>query len=826
MTVSHDLRFFLRLLRKDPAFYLVAIVVLALGIGANTAIFSVVDGVLLRRAPVADLDRLAMVWETDRHSGTTREPASLPDFLDFQTRSRTFDTLAAMMPGQVNLTPPSGDPVRLAALRVTHELLPLIGVAPIAGRGFTAEEDVANGPRVAVISASLWERVFGRDSNAIGQVLRLDDEPYTVVGVVPDTTDFGVFQILSAAAYMRAFAERGERVSVDVWTPLAKDPEALPRQTHPIFVVGRLAAGATPAAAQTEMAGITGDLEHAYPENDGRGAHVESLSAVVFGPVRPALLVLLGAVTLVLLVACVNVANLMLARGATRAREVAVRRALGAGGGQLLRQYVVESVALVLSAAVAGVALAFGGLRALVALAPADIPRLSSVTIDGTVLAVTLVVSALVSVVFGLIPALQARRADVLAGLADDTGTRATGGRRHVRLRSMLVVAELALAVVLVAGAGLLIRSFWSLLQVDPGFRAQGVLKAEYQLPASRYPVDFRVWPDFKEQHAFTRALLMRAEALPGVVSAAVAGNHPLDPGFTNSFVVVGREAEARDWPEISVRRVTPGYFHTVGLSLVRGRLLTDGDTTTGPPVLLVNEAAAARFFAGRDPIGAQIAFWGARRTIVGVVANEKFHGLAEAAPIGVYTPLAQTPSASGDGVLLVRTAGDPTALAGAVRTAIHDLDPGLAVFGLEPLANAVTRSTAERRFTMTVLGIFAALALVLAAVGVHGVLSYGVVQRRREIGIRMALGAKPSGMLRLVMGEGFGLTLAGLALGLAGALVATRLLASLLYGVTPTDPTTFLGVAAVLVMVAAAATAVPAWRAAKVDPARALRAE
>jgi len=821
-----DLSLALRMLRRDPGFTIVAVLVLALGIGANTAIFSVVDSVLLRPAPVEDFDRLVMVWETDRASGTTREPASLPDYLDFAATSRTLSRMAALMAGEANLAPPQGDPVRLAALRVTHGLLPMLGISPSAGRSFSEAEDHVGGPDVVMISESLWERVFGRDPDAVGATLVLDDRSYTVVGIVPDTTDFGVMQILSSAAYARAFADRGERVRVDVWMPLEPDPEALPRSTHPIFVIGRLAPGATLAAAQEEMAAISADLERAYPENDARGVNLERLADVVLGPVRPALYLLLAAVALVLLVASVNVANLLLVRGTRRTAEVAVRHALGAGRARLARQFFVESLLLTFLAAGAGVLLAFGGLRTLVALAPADVPRIAGASVDLRVLAATLAVACIVGLVFGLIPMLQARGVDLSGALKDEGAGRASAGAGRARLRGALVVAEIALAVMLVAGAALLIRSFWQIQQVDPGFRAEGVLKAEYSLPASRYPADFRVWPDFKEQHAFTLEILERAAALPGVESVAVAGNHPLDPGFTNSFQVVGREDEARNWPEISVRRVTAGYFRTVGLPLVAGRLLTDADTTTAAPVLLVNAAAAKRFFPDQDPLGEQIRFWGTSRTIVGVVGNEKFHGLTEAPPLAVYAPIWQAPSANGAGVLLVRTAGDPRALAGGVRAAFREQDPALAVFGLEPLDRAVSRSVSKRTFTMLLVGLFAALALVLAAVGVHGVLSYGVAERRREIGIRLALGAEPAGMLRLIVAEGLVMALAGLALGVAGAVALTRLLSSLLFGVTPTDPLSFAAVVVVLLVVALAATAVPAWRAAQVDPARALRAE
>jgi predicted permease len=822
--LSQDLRYAVRLLAANPTFSVVALLTLALGIGANTAIFSVIDTVLLRPTPVRDIARLAMIWETDRNTSTTREPASLPDFLDYKQRSQRLTQLAAFMGSEVNYTPDRGEAARLQALEVTAELLPMLGVSPVAGREFSAQEATAGGPQVVLLSDGFWTRAFGRDPSVIGRAVRIDDRLFTVIGIMQRGADFGIYQILSAADYSRAFADRGARAAVDIWLPFQYTPQALPRSTHPIFMLGRLA-GST-GAAQEELASIAADLERAYPDNRARGVFVEPLASVVFGPVRPALLVLLSAVGLVLLVACANVANLLLVRGNARKREVAVRAALGASAWRLTRQFAAEGLLLAIAAAVVGAGLAVVGVRLLVALAPADIPRIADTAVDLRVLTVTLLVAIGAGIGFGLVPALQARRVDLQGTLKGNGGHGASAGGERARLRSVLVIAECALAVMLVIGATLLIKSFWHIRQVDAGFRSDGILKAEYQLPSSRYPVDFRRFPDFKEMHAFTHGLVQKVERLPGVEAVAVAGNHPLDPGFTNSFRIIGREAEAATQPEISVRRVTSGYFRTMNVPLVRGRLLADSDTTTAPPVVLINEEAAQRFFAKDDPLGKLISFWGARRTIVGVIGNERFHGLSEAAPIAVYAPLDQAPSANGAGALLVRTIGDPSALVGAVRGAIREQDAGLAVFGLEAFTDTVSRSIAERRFTMLVLGLLASVALALAAIGVHGVLSYSVTERTREIGIRLALGAQPSGVLRLVVTEGLTLAIAGASLGLAAAFLLTRSMGTLLYGVTPTDPSTFALVAGGLIVVAVAASYFPARRATRVDPVHALRTE
>jgi putative ABC transport system permease protein len=818
-----DLKYAVRTFLKNPAFTIVCVLTLALGIGANTAIFSLIDTVLLRRTPFTQMDRLVMIWETDRNTDTTREPGSVPDFRDIQTRARTLSTAAALMAGEMNLAPRAGEPRRVPVLRVSHELLPMLGIEPLLGRSFSAAEDAPGGGQPVLISERLWEREFGRVSNIVGQTVRLDDQPWTIVGVMRQGADFGMLQILSAAAYSRSFADRGERTEIEIWTPLQADPRQLPRSTHPILMLGRFADGVHRDAAQAEMSRLMADLERAYPENAARGAFVEPIARVVFGPIEAPFYLLLGAVVLVLIVASVNVANLLLARGTARAHEVAVRGALGAGTGRLLRLFLTESILLTIVSTTLGVGVAYGAVKAIVAVAPADVPRLSTASVDLRVLLGTTLVSAVVALAFGLFPMIQVRRTDLQLSLKESAG-RTSHGRERRRLQQSLVVAELAFAVLLVLGATLLIKSFWKVYLVDPGFQAAGVLKAEYQLPATRYPMDFRRWPDFAELHAFTRSLLARAAALPGVQSVAIAGNHPLDPGFTNSFSIVGRESEARTWPEISIRRVSPGYFSTIGVPLVSGRLLRDADTTDSTPVVLINEAAAARFFPSRDPVGAQMRFWGTSRTIVGVVGNERIHGITEAAPIAAYAPLSQTPA--GTGVLLVRTSLDPMSLAPVVARVIHEIDPALAVFAVEPLQHTISRSLSQRRFTMAMLGAFAALALLLAAIGIHGLLSYSVARRRQEIGIRMALGAGRRAILSLFVRDGAIVIACGLAAGLASAAVLTRFLRSLLFQVTPTDPLTFIVVALALAAVAIAATLIPARRATHVDPLVALRTE
>jgi putative ABC transport system permease protein len=818
-----DLRHTLRSLARTPAFTAVAVLTLALGLGANTAIFSVLHGVLLAPPPFADAGRLALVWETDRASGTRREPASVPDFFDFEARSESFAALAAFQGREVTWRAPGGEPRRLAALAVSHDLPAVVGVEPVLGRAPRPEDDLPSAAPVVWIAKELWETGWGRDPAVAGSVVEIDGVASTVAGVMPRGADFGFAQVLARADYGRSFGEGGEP-RVALWVPLQPDARVSPRSTHPIFVLGRLAPGASVEGAGEEMAAIAADLEAAHPDNRHRGVHVEALTDAVLGPVRPALWLLLAAVGLVLVIACVNVVSLLLARSAARRREVAVRAALGAGSRRLGRQFLVEGLVIAAAAALFGTGaavLALAGLRAAV---PGELaPRLAEVRLETPVLAASLAAAALAGLLFAGVPWLQARRGASSSALHGAAGRVAGPGRDGARSRGLLVVAEIALAVVLVVGAGLLLRSFLRITGVELGFRTADVVKAEVQLPAARYPRDFSVWPDWPEIQGFHAAVLDGAEAIPGAAAAALAGAHPLAAGYTNSFVIEGREMEAADQPEIAVRPVSPAYFDVAGVPLAAGRAFTAADRGGAAGVAIVNRAAARRFFP-EGALGERVAFWGISREVVGVVGNERFHGPRAEAPPALYVPLAQAPA--WDLSLLVRTEPGQHAaeLAPALRRAVTAADPALAVFGVETLEAAFGRSLAQLRFVAALVALFAGLALLLALIGVHGVLAYTVAQRRREMGIRMALGAARRDVLGLVLGDGLRYAAAGLGLGLLAALGAARGLEGLLFEVEPADPVTLAGVAGAVLAAALLASLAPALGATRTDPVRTLQ--
>jgi putative ABC transport system permease protein len=804
----HDIRYGLRTLRRSPGFTAVVLLTLTLGIAANTAIFSVVHGVLLRALPYGDVNKLVMLWETDRDSGTDREAASVPDYFDFVSRARGFASIAGFTePRAMNYLAADGTPERVSGTYVTGNFLPTLGVSAIVGRGFTRAEDTEGGARVAVVSERFWRSRLGGDRTALGRVLRLDDVSYVVVGVLPQRMEFPTSE-------------------VDLWIPFQLTPESGPRSNHYVSVIGRLRAGTTLGASQSEMTSIASQLEREYKaSNNARGVRVESLEQTLLGPVRPALRILLGAVALVLLVACVNVANLMLARLTARGREVAVRSALGATRKRLTQQFVVESLLLTLAAAAIALALAPVTLRALVALAPSNLPRLDEVHLDATVLVVTLGVAVGVALAFGLLPALTSRGWGG-ASLGDHLrgGQRGGAMRYHQRLRGALVTAEVALAVMLLIGAGLLMQSFWHLRRVDLGWTPSHVLRVQFQLPASRYP---QKYTDFPKSWAriidFETELATRAAALPGARSAGIASNDPLDLGFTNSFVIEGREREAEHGQaELSTRAVSAGYFATIGIPVKQGRAFEVTDDASAPAVVIINEAAANKYFPNISPLGHRLRFWGTWRTIVGIVGNERFAGLAADFPAAMYPPITQAPMATG--TLLVRADANAGALAAPVREIFRALDRQVAPYGVALMTDVIDDSVAQRRFTMQLLAGFAALALALALVGVYGVVSYDVAQRTQEIGVRMALGATRRDVVRHVLRGGSRLAIAGAAVGMIGALGATRLLSSQLYAVGAVDPLTFVVAALGTVLAALAGSWIPASRAAGVAPVTALR--
>ena len=803
-----DLKHTLRGLVRRPFFSAVVIATLALGIGATTAIFSVVDGILLRPLPYQDSDQLVMVWETDRASGTTREPASVPDYFDFRERNRSFSELAAYVPGAMTLTRAGEAPEQLSVAQVTHTLGRVLGITPLRGRFISEEEDAPDAGPVALLAERTWRDRYGADEGILGRTVELDGTAHTVVGILPRVVDFPA--------------------NPDLWVATRIGPAStLPRTNHRHVVVARLRDDVSIGQAQSDMDRVASELETEYPgANRERGVYLESLRASLFGQVQASLLTLMGAVGLLLAITCVNVANLLLARGARRAKEVAIRSAVGASSRRLTLQFLVEGAVLSAIGGALGILVAVAGKGALLLGLPQGLPRADLVAIDGRILAFVALVATLTAVGFGMIPALQALRGAKGGSLALDSGrSRGLAGHRP-RLRSALVVAEVALSVVLVIGAGLLIKSFRTLTSVDPGFRPEQVLKVQYQLPPTRYPMDFTQFPNFPEILDFNRTIRERVAELPGVVSVAVASNHPIEDGFTNSFLIEGREDEFESQAELPMRIVSPGYFATVGVPLLSGRVFGPADGVDSPGVLIINRAAAQRYFPAGDAIGSRIGFWGAGfREIVGIVGNERFKGLDSEAPPAMYPSTYQVPML-GAVRLLVRTAGEPENMLGAVRGVVRELDPALPLFSVETLDQALAASVGRDRFTAQLVTTFAAVSLFLALLGVYGILAYSVAQRTAEIGIRVALGATQQGVARMVVRQGMALVGGGILLGLTGALATSRLLESQLYGVSTVDPQTFGGVALGTAAVALVASFLPATRAARVDPSVALQTE
>lgn len=831
-TLMKDIRYGFRTLLKSPGFTFISVLVLALGIGANTAIFSVINAVLLSALPFKEPDRLVLIWGSKPQQGRAQVPFSLPNFNDVQSQTKTLEAMSAWTLGRFNLTDGEGattvEPEQVQYALVSSNFFSTLGVSVKIGRAFRPDEEQPGQSRAVIISHSLWARRFNSDPNVLGKTITLDGQAYEVAGVLP--ADFTFLSFPKAT---------------EVWLPFGLDSfrdRKYARAVGSLGVIGRMKPGVGLAEAQAELDTIARRLEEQYPNfNKGWSVRAVPLHEQVTKSWRTALLVLFGAVGFVLLIACANVANLQLARVAARQKEIAIRAALGAGRLRIVRQLLTENILLATLGGSLGLLFALWGVDLLASFpyttpslfVPYDITR-EQIGIDARVLLFTVAVSVLTGVIFGLIPAFQASRTDLNEALKE-TGSRAGGGMRS-GARSSLVVAEIAISLMLLVGAGLMIKSFLRLQRVDPGFKPDNVLTMDINLPQTKYRENEQI-------NLFYRELIERVRALPGVTSVGAGEYLPLS-GFdsTTGIFIDGRPLPAPgESQEAHNRNVTPDYFNALGISLRAGRFFTERDNGDSPKVAIINETMAQRYWPRENPIGKRVALNfeamkfhpdrapdldipSGMREIVGVVADVRHTGLMTAPVPEMYVPFEQRPIR--DMTLVVRASGDPLALTGAVRQQVLSTDPDQPVANITTMAQLLSASVAQPRFNFMLLTVFACVALALAAVGIYGVISYSVAQRTREIGIRMALGAQASDVLRLVLGQGFRLILLGLALGLLAALALTRVLAGLLFEVKPTDPLTYGAIALLLAGVAALACYVPARRAAKVDPMVALRYE
>lgn len=802
----NDLRFAIRMLVRSPAFSILAILTLALAIGANSAVFSVINAVLLRPLPYENPEQLVRVFGTQPQ--LAQAPTSPANFLDWKEQNQAFERIATFVGQGFNLL--GGDkPERVRGARVSADLFQLLGMEPALGRTFQSDEEQRGPNRVVVLSHDFWRSRFAGDDSIIGKSITLNDQTYTVIGVMP-----------------AGFAFPNERTQL--WTPIAfSDTERATRDTNYIDVIARLKPGVTLAQAQEHMSALARQQAQRFPDtNTGIGVKLVALGEHTVGNIRPVLVVLLAAVAFVLLIACANVANLLLARAADRQREMAIRSALGASRSRVVRLLLVESVVIAVVGGAAGLMLAIWGIDLLVALKPGNLPRVAEISIDRGVFGFAALLSLITGVGFGLVPAWHVSKPDLNEGLKESSrGT--SGGPGRQRLRGSLVVCEIALSLVLLIGAGLMIRSFARLLAVDPGFNPTNVLQAFVSLPSTKYP-------DARRQAAFFDALLERTRNLAGVIAIGAVSDLPLLGGNSTVFDVEGRApAQPGQRSLIDYRAASADYFSAMGMRLVKGRAFSARDTADAPGVVIINETTAARFFPNEDPIGKRIALSGPPdlREIVGVVADVRNYGLDADVKPEAYVPFVQNApeylSAVAAGMnIVVRTASDASAFAPTFRAQVQAIDKDQPISELSTMEAQLAESIAQRRFNMLLLAVFAGLALVLAAVGIYGVVGYTVAQRSHEMGIRMALGASRGDILRLVFGHSMLTTLAGIAVGLIAALALTRLISSLLYDVAPTDPLVFAGITSLLVLVASTATYLPARRAMRVNPIEALRHE
>ncbi|OLE54891.1 MAG: hypothetical protein AUG51_06020 [Acidobacteria bacterium 13_1_20CM_3_53_8] len=806
-TLWQDLRYGFRTLLQRPGFTAVAALTLALGIGANTAIFSVINGVLLRSLPFQDPNRIVTLWEANKSSRQIH--VSNPNLMDWREQNHSFESFSAYSGrwgGKMTILG-GNEPERAYAVAVYQDFFKVLGVQPLMGRTFSPDEHKPGALPVAVVSYGFWQRRLGGDADLSNKKLSLEGISFNVIGVMPQWFDFPS--------------------DTDLW--LAKEqfgPDTSARSAHNFIGIARLKPGITLEQAQADMNAVALNLEQQYPEdNRGQGVAVISLQDSMVGSIRPALLILFAAVSLVLLIACANVSNLLLARSISRQKEIAIRTALGASHWRIVRQLLTESALLSLIGGALGLLLADWLVGVLVALSPGTIPRVSEIRIDNRTFLFTLGISLVTSLIFGLVPALRFSKPDLQDTLKQ-------GGQTPMSssgfLRSALVISEVALTLVLLIGAGLLTKSFWRVLEVNPGFNPEHVLTMQIALPESEFHED-------SERVAFYRQLFTRIENLSGVESAGMINNLPMGGVNINGQFQIEGDAEWRG--SAGFRIVSPNYFRAMGITLLRGRAFTDEDTENSPAVAVISERVANSYWPGEDPIGRRIRSgmdatsrndtlinrW---MTVVGVVGDVRHSGLEQNASAELYVPYTQRPRRASDMSVVMRTNDvDPSGIVAAARNEVRAINKNLPV-EFEPMQQVFSRSVANRRYNMILLGAFASLALILSVMGLYGVMSYTVTQSTREIGIRMALGAQASDILKIVVGHGLALTLIGVGLGITGAFALTRLMTGLLYQVQATDPVTFVFVSVMLVVVAMLACYIPARRATKVDPMVALRYE
>jgi putative ABC transport system permease protein len=809
-----DLRYAIRQLRKSPGFTAIAVVTLALGIGANTAIFSVVNGALLRPLAFREPDRLVHVWHVPpakSFPGMTTFAVSAANYLDWQRQNQVFENMAIYTYHGFTLT--GGEkPEQVDASAVSSNFFETLGVQPMLGHVFSPQEDQPGRSNVVVLSFRFWQEHFGSNVEIVGHSINIDGQSFLVAGVMPRSFRYPDF--------------------AQVWTPMAwTDKERAVRGEHHYSVVARLKSGVALKQAQAAMNTISSRLEQLYPDDDrGWGAVVVPLHYDLVSDVRPALLVLLGAVAFVLLIACVNVANLALAKTLSRRKEIAIRTALGASSARVFRQILAETVLLALAGGAIGSAYAHFGVRLIMAFLGDKLPRSVDVGLDVRVLGFTAIISILTGIIAGVLPALRLTRGDVNQALKEGLGRTDSDSGGH-RTRSVLVVAEVALSLVLLIGAGLMIRSFQQLRGVNPGFETHGVLTMTAAVSGARFPLPI-------QQISFFERVLQRVRTLPGVESAGVIDDIPLNGnGSHQPIAIEGRPVLAMsEQPEVDVRLISPGYMSAMRIPIVRGRDFGDTDIAGRPAAILISESMAQHFWPGEDPIGKRLTltfFPDVAREVVGVVGDVKLDGLDQARPsTTLYIPLGQASAPATGGwnsfpmTLVVRSATNPTGIVSSVANAVHEVDREIPVRDILTMDELVTNSMSQQRFNMLLLGAFAGLALLLAAIGIYSVLSYSVKRRVQEIGIRLALGARIGDVLRMVVFDSMKPTLLGVAIGTVGALAMGRVLPSLIYGVKPTDPVTFLVVLFLLVATALFASIIPAYRATRVDPMAALRYE